>query len=885
MCFPCCNLSTKQTSNDSNSVVTWRGLFKNTPVNLNCVLDMEVRIKFGKHTESIYDVNIRDDCRPRVGEASTSSETVVMEPAIWFKCLVISYIHLDCDLRRIKFRKSFRLCGGGVPLEAETEETLQGSNTLCSHYRFSEKSIDATDYAECYDFECFLDELFDQAIECLNNFRRKEITLNQFHSHVLRLLHCFVFPSIKFTTCDLPLLLQSQDYIHEQLSNIEKAILKQDKLVFQTESSLRSQRERLFRTESFHKESYIRHNCKSEFLEILLKDVERDIFKHDKLLDECQRKINDLKASRSQNVCTLQIYRKDRDVIHQQLTNLENIRENIKNVIVRPALKKKKIRRKKLQKNVFHDIYNEVYKKLLEQKEKLQNQCFNKVKMVTVREAITMSIRDIQSVGETLGIDVKIDGSERATDILDVNEKPDYWKTHNEKIAHILANPKETAHKIHVRFCSNIRDRINAFIDENVMFNFGTLKKDTSTEFWISPAELSILNQNTITTHRRRNFTYNSLSNSPDSLSYQSVNSIELPELDDGCCSNKRQSILSDCFKTIPMKSSLDIICSDIKSHMQNMTYQILPPLLLPEDISPAKLWLIYESHLYLNIMDDILYLYSTAYGSQCQKLISNIANFSVTEFVTDDDFVQHLFSKCDMYDSISQVDSGKSSSNSSEEEEILNTGNFRLSTSLEDLKWRGSLVRNLYKRADEECSNLMESLDISAQSTSLQSSVDSDESFMARLSANPRPQEPVRTEIYLAKPSRNSQYNTLKFKQLFTPALVYLDNLSITSSIVAKLRCLTRMFHCLNSTISTLCSVDNKQYCVCSDEILTVAILMLVMLVEPQKLKTFYINLLVIVDLMAPCLIGGIHDCSLTTFYSAFQFISDRIFLMTQKR
>lgn len=844
---------------------------------------MEVRIKFGKHTENIYDINIRDDCRPRVGDTANSSETVVMEPAIWFKCLVISYIYLDCDLRRIKFRKSFRLCGGGVPHEAETEETLQGSNTLCSH-RFSEKSIEATDYAECYDFECFLDELFDQAIECLNNFRRKEITRDQFHSHVLRLLHCFVFPSIKFTTCDLPLLLQSQDYIHEQLSKIEKAILKQDKLVFQTESSLRSQRERLFRTESFHKESYIRHNCKSEFLEILLKDVERDIFKHDRLLDECQRKINNMKESQNQNICTLQIYRKDRDVIHQQLTNLENIRENIKNVTVRPPSKKKKFRRKKLQKNVFHDIYNEVYKKLLEQKEKLQNQCFNKVKMVTVREAVTMSIRDIQSVGETLGIDVKIDGSERATDILDVNEKPDYWKTHNEKIAYILANPKEIAHNIHVSFCLNTKDKINACIDENVLFNFGTLKRTASTEFWISPAELSILNQNTITTHQRRNFTYNSLSNSPDSVSYQSVNSMELPEFDDGSCSNKRQSILSDCFKTIPMKSSLDIICSDIKNHMQKMTYQVLPQLLSPEDISPAKLWLIYESHLYLNIMDDILYLYSTAYGSQCQKLISNIANFSVTEFVTDDDFVQHLFSKCDVYDSIIQVDSGKSSSNSSEED-IPNTGNARLSTSLEDLKWRGSLVRNLYKRADEECSNLMESLDICAQSNSLQSSVDSDESFMNHLPPNPTPKEPVPTEIPLTKPFRNSQYNTLKFKQLFTPALVYLDNLSITSSIIAKLRCLTRMFHCLNSTISTLCSTNNEQYCVCSDEILTVAILMFVMLVEPQKLKTFYINLLVIVDLMAPCLIGGIHDCSLTTFYSAFQFISDRIFLMTQKR
>ncbi|GAB1607785.1 uncharacterized protein LOC115223291 [Argonauta hians] len=848
---------------------------------------MEVHIKFGKHTEAIHDINIRDECRPRVGQGSNAPETVVMEPAIWFKCLVISYIHLDCDLRRIKFRKSFKLCGGGIPQETETEETLQGSNTLCSHYRFSERSIDVTDYAECYDFECFLDELFDQAIECLAGLKRKEISLNQFHSHVLRLLHCFVFPSIKFTTCDLPLLLQAQDYIHGQLSNVEKAILKQDKLVFQTESSLRSQRERLFRTESFQKESYIRQNCKSEFLEILLKDVERDVIKHDRLLDECQRKINTIKENTtSDNVCTLEIYRKDRDVIHQQLTNLENIRENIKNVIVRPSTKKKKFKRKKLQKNVFHEIYGEVFKKFLEQKEKLQNLCFNKVKMVTVREAITMSIRDIQSVGETMGIDIKIDGSERATDILDVNQKPDYWKTHNEKIAFILSNSNETAHKIHVGFCSNIKDKINACVDEHLMFNFNSSRGDSDGEFLLSPSELNILNHTAMSTHHRRNVTYSSLSNSSsDSHSYLSINSIELPELEN---SSKSQSILSDCYKTIPMKSSLDVICSDIKDHMQKMTYQILPQFLRPDNISPAKLWLIYESHLYLNIMDDILYLYSTAYGSHCQKLINNIVNFSVTEFITDDAFVQQLFSKCGVYDSMIQVDSGKNSrSNScSEEEDVASMKNCRLSSSMEDLKFRGSLVRNLYKKADEECSNLMESLDICVQSSSLKSSIGSAESFMHHLAGNSASAEPIQTDIPVSKsPSRNSQYNIIKFKQIFSPALVFLDNISLTSSIVAKLRCLTRMFHCLNTTISSLCAVDDKEYCVCSDEILTVAILILVMLVDPSKLKTFYINLLVIVDLMAPCLIGGVHDCSLTTFYSAFQFVSDRIILMTQKR
>lgn len=873
---------------------------------------MDVDLKYGNLHKRVCNINLHEGCRPRVGTDSgkTPPESQMLEPAIWFKCLLITYIHVDCDQRRVRFRKISAL---STVSDSETWQPDRHTNSSSqtngelltlrtatmredfNDYRLGNLSTDSVyevyDDGECYDFDSLIDEFFNQASENLIDFSQGILNESDFNICVLKLLHCFILPSVKFVVSDLPILLMAQDYINCQVAKAEEQILKQDKMVFFTESSLKSQRERLFRTENFLKESNVR-NCKTEFLSILLKDVEKDILKIDRLLDDYQEKINHVKIDSGDEAEPLVNLRKERDTIHQQLANLEHIRENIKNVIIRPVAKKKrKFKKKKLQ-NVFHDIYVEVSKKLNEQKETLQNMCFKKVKIVTVREAIILSIRDVQTVGETVGIEVKIDGSERATDIFDVKLKPDSWKTHEEKVALILSNPKQEACRIHKIFCNRIRDRIKAAIEEYVLFRTETLKNGACMEVKISNTEMELLNQSGLSSHHARYPLPFDRDSFHASLSNRYSDSMELPVIrnrgaDESFHLDQRMSDVSidDHLHTLPLKSSIDTFRSDIHTHIQNICKNVLPSAFEHSEITFSKLWLIYENHLYHNLMNDIIELYSVAYESVCNNLLNNISKFSISEFVNEGSFSQRFLLGQDLSTFSAPVDSLENSDD--ETEEIVN-GKIRLSMSMDEMKWESDLVKDLYRSADEDCSSLMESIKLSfgtrRNSMKTQSSSDSVESFHDAMAQNSIAVEPSDVQMENMSSQKKDEYDLTNFKQTFSPALICLDNMLVTSSIVGKLRCLTRIFRFLGTTISTLCSSENSDYLACSDDILTTTILLLVLLVDHQKLKQFYVQLMTMVDLMAPCLIGGIHDCSLTNFYSAFHFIFSHIVLMSRR-
>ena len=871
---------------------------------------MDVDLKFGKLCKRVSNINLHEGCRPRVGSdnGKNPTESQMLEPAIWFKCLLITYIHVDCDQRRVRFRKISELSTvsdsdtwqpnrhtnsssqmNGEILSLRTATARNDLNNSLLGNLSTDSIYEVYDDGECYDFDCLIDEFFNQATENLIDFSHGILTESDFNICVLKLLHCFILPSVKFIVSDLPILLMAQDYINHQVVKAEERILKQDKMVFFTESSLKSQRDRLFRTDNFQKESNVR-NCKTEFLTIFLKDVEKDILKNDRLLNEYQQKINHVKADSGDEAEALINLRKERDDIHMQLANLEHIRENIKNVIIRPVTKKKKKFKKKKQQNVFHDIYVEVSKKLNEQKETLQNMCFQKVKIVTVREAIILSIRDVQTVGETVGIEVKIDGSERATDIFDVKLKPDSWKTHEEKVALILSNSKQEPYQIHKLFCNRIRDRIKAAVEEYTLFRAGTLKNGTSTEVKLNPTEMELLNQSGLSSHRTRFYVPVDTNSFHLSLSCKSSDSLDLPEMrnkgvEENIPLDLRMSdvSLNDHFHTLPLKSSIDTFRSDIHSHIQNMCKNVLPAAFEQCEISLSKLWLIYENHLYHNLMNDIIELYQIAYESVCNNLLNNINKFSVTEFVNEGSFAQQFL----LGQNVSSFSAPTTDSLESSEDEVDN-GKMRLSVSMDELKWQGDLVKDLYRGADEDCSCLMESMKQSFESRrnsmKTQSSLDSVESFHDAIAEIGVAVEHSDVQIEHISPQKPPEYDLTNFKQTFSPALICIDNMLVTSSIVGKLRCLTRIFRFLGTTISTQCSSENSDYLACSDDILTTTILLLVLLVDHQKLKLFYVQLMTMVDLMAPCLIGGIHDCSLTNFYSAFHFIFSHLVLMSRR-
>jgi hypothetical protein len=59
----------------------------------------------------------------------------------------------------------------------------------------------------------------------------------------------------------------------------------------------------------------------------------------------------------------------------------------------------------------------------------------------------------------------------------------------------------------------------------------------------------------------------------------------------------------------------------------------------------------------------------------------------------------------------------------------------------------------------------------------------------------------------------------------------------------------------------------------VCCDEILSASIVLLTLLRKEEFVQIFS-NLNLVMDLMPSFLTGSVHDCSLTNFYSAYQYL-----------
>ena len=67
--------------------------------------------------------------------------------------------------------------------------------------------------------------------------------------------------------------------------------------------------------------------------------------------------------------------------------------------------------------------------------------------------------------------------------------------------------------------------------------------------------------------------------------------------------------------------------------------------------------------------------------------------------------------------------------------------------------------------------------------------------------------------------------------------------------------------------------SVDSV---VCCDEILSASIVLLTLL-RKEPFVQIYSNLNLVIDLMPSFLTGSVHVCSLTNFYSAYQYLFDK--------
>lgn len=564
---------------------------------------MFVYLLVEKNVRRISNVTLQHCYKPSVG---TFSEDRV-EPALWFKVLVIDSILVDCELRTvyINYEKnqetdSFHCC------RTEDLKTKQ----VVDFFRRREQIFKECTY---YDFDPTVDELFDTARQIFCNLRPEVIDKegnNALYEELLKLLHVFILPEISFHVKERHYIATVLKNIEEQHAYIEGLIQKKDNTKRNTENSLSKQRQSLLLTENFSSSRFV-SSLDGKFLSIFLQHLEKDIRQLNEVLLACDRKVVPLRDSGDKNDITkLVIARAERDEVNKAIDRAIVAREEIKNVISRKHVKKKFKKNKECKIADFHELYVEVAKRLDKVNSEIRELIIAKIKLSSVREAALLTLKEIDSDGVSYGYNRKKGSFEIETDLFDPSHKPEEWATLTERVKAYMQIKQAWFRSGYEKFCSQIKLKCQQLFDESKLFGAAPDQKDTP----VSPTTAQFINKigNDAVTRRSRII---SKTEKPAQLTLMRPRSY-----------STRWSI--GC---IP-KHECEAICKEIVNHISDVAFSLAVEMKGANEIMKSfhnKLYVCYEEHVSAELMPVLSELYEQSYKEQCENLASWLARYS----------------------------------------------------------------------------------------------------------------------------------------------------------------------------------------------------------------------------------------------------------------
>lgn len=777
---------------------------------------MNLYLKHGKKLSTVTSIYLKDFHIPAVGTVEIDH---TVEPAIWFKSLIIASMYIDCDSRNVFWREKSQ--------DDHTESELEESSPFVPRMTRA-----AYDDGDCEEFE-----LFDAVVHLLKAIERKTFSESQRAQEILRILHLYILPELILKTRDVTLLQDALEMVEGKITTTSENILSKNRGICLTENSLHSQRDKLFTLNNFESEAYL-NTCNADFLGELLYDVERDINSLNYDLLSKQSEVDRLReAVTDEGRDKLQRIRQARDEMFVSIQKYQAIRETIKNVTVRSRSKK----RKKCQQNVFHEIYLELKGRLLKEKQSVDIFCEQKLKMAAVREAIVQARAELLQKGESYGFQKSLEGHGTSTDVLELNNnKPSKWQTVEDKVKTIVQDGTSGPSVAFKSFCESINTKMTALVKEHDFFH---LPDDASKD----PPENGMANGD--------NDEFVNISYAEGLVDNQESNF----HVRDGRISSGYRpythTIKEDILRHIKEQSRWLMDSLEMKSYTEKGKFSTE---------LPQKIWACYESQLYNQIMTSLSQLYYLSYADFASKLKEFTGKKSLLELGIDEPWLNDEIS--------APPEAIKQKFHEHEVQEV--SMSLKTSWSLKSglsLTLGRMTLDELYQSAEKDCGDIPDllscPLDDDVFGCDMQSLDDVSRSSMISIATG---QRSTRSSIIV-------EIETVA--EVLEPACHALAHCVQATSVIEKMRSITKGYRLVNSKVCRLKSIhrrDSVDSMVCCDEILSASIVLLTLLGKDEFVQ-IYSNLNLMIDLMPSFLTGSVHDCSLTNFYSAYQYLFDK--------
>lgn len=820
---------------------------------------MYLYLRYGDSLELLSGVVLKDGYRPVVGDVGNDLQ---LEPAIWFKSLIIDAILIDCDRRQVRWSRVRVKPGDRISEEIEDLSILCEPDNVIKAKNFEASVFEDYDYSE---LDPKAQEIFEATRQLLISMRKRELSNEQYKTELLRLLHCYIMPSISLTADDITNLHNALARVQNQLQSIDKIILKKDKAVQLTESSMSKQRKAILENEDFTSVVHIL-SCNPKFLHAFEKHIGKDVEDAWQEFEIIQRKVNELKLRNSTSE-ELGLVRKERDESYQKWEKTKLVQETIKQAKQRPT--KSKRSSKVDTTNVFQKVYIEINERLQEEKEEIHRLCLHKVQISSVREAIELALDDLKTERQTFGWQMKSDGTaEHDTDVIGMNCKPKDWYTLEETISSILADVTNDVTQRHIRFCSGIHDKIASALKESELFQDQTSSNDD--EYLVIEVHEDLLASGERSRDRRSRI---------------GRSTVDIPE-DEEHVPRRQETVF---------QSLIDTIKREVNDHLLS-TVELLSQV-IPENSRhgaaklniSGKIAICYHNHLSHKIMEPLESLYDKTYGRICVNVFNKTKDMSFEELGIDEPWIRCLN---DPSASVHVTEVKRPT------ETVSMASVHSITSGLSLLSIGKMSIDELYRRAKRECGELDDCPEFEVcvhpspgEDTELthpkgmvdESPPKTNGDFQTPFNVGP----PSYEESTNLPPSYGEHCTSVKTPEvqeggslydILQPGLDLVHSLVRETTITGKLKMITKTYRFVGNQVSALKSAASLQdFMGCCDELLTLLIVLLTYLDE-RDFKRLFIQMYLVVDFKPQCMLGGVHDCSLTNFFAAFQYLQDRL-------
>ena len=588
-----------------------------------------------------------DGWLPCVGEAmppTNEGHLLHIEPAIWFKVLVLDSMSIDCTRRVILWNcNNDGLAGDAVNGESESMSSWRG---------LTESMYVGGELSGC---GAEMEELFSSLEWLVAEYEVGQLPQQRLHEQLLQLLHCYLLPLVTLAPEDLPRVRSELHQQQDRLASMDELILQKNSKMEDVLGAQGRQLDHyvqgLISTDSDDHEHY-----SLEFAEMLYRDVQKEANCAANRLDFLQEEVEHAKSpsatERPQQQDLLE-KRVQRDEGYKKYKDLLVAREELHNIIAK-YMEAKRLRRRpswrsirssRRPANPLHDIYAELHRQAAGLRAECTELMERKVLLMSVKEALRVVLNELEAGGTAVRLEQHQGSGQRPTDVLPSGGRG--WLSLQEQIARLLDSPRHLVAKQHHDFCSEVRDKCQAALFEKHLSELTPSvpsSQDPNTSRWTAsslPASLPMSPAAPIPAHMSPPLVLDTASQ-PASVPSMEVplrsNRESLIQLE-GQLGDEDIVILHDTDKNY-LKTAIETLKTDIKNHFDDISTKIQSELGHATKSAYKSIWLCYEVHFYEASMPHILQLYSAAYVAICDQLQQCMVRLTAQDLDLDQSIV-----------------------------------------------------------------------------------------------------------------------------------------------------------------------------------------------------------------------------------------------------